>query len=146
MDRRVLVVDEQQRVSSPFRREVFEGDISNPDVWKQLTDVFDLTKNPPAIILGTDSAGDNLRTALWIKRTYPDVYVFARTNDVSCIAVCAGSERGVRHQQHHAAVRVEYSRVLAGLRVAGATIFSTVNQFQKIIQAGVHSSHDAPFE
>ena len=85
-DRRVLVVDEQERLPSDFRRQVFEGDISHPDVWQQLTNAFDLTRNQPTVILGTGSAEDNLRTALWIKRKYPNVYVFARTNDTSMFA------------------------------------------------------------
>jgi hypothetical protein len=91
-DRRVLVVDEQQRLSAHFRRAVFEGDISNPEVWQQLTDAFDLTQNEPTVILGTGSAEDNLRTALWIKRRFPNVYVFARTNDVSQFALEVSAE------------------------------------------------------
>ncbi|MBH81516.1 MAG: potassium transporter TrkA [Gammaproteobacteria bacterium] len=94
-DRRVLVVDEQQRLSSDFRREVYEGDISHPEVWRQLTDTFDLTRNEPTVILGTGSEEDNLRTALWIKRKYPNLFVYARTNDVSEFALDVSAEYGI---------------------------------------------------
>jgi Trk K+ transport system NAD-binding subunit len=94
-DRRVLVVDEQQVLTTDFRRQVFEGDISHPEVWQQLTDAFDLTTDQPTVILGTGSAEDNLRTALWIKRKYPNVYVFARTNDVSSFALQVSAEHDI---------------------------------------------------
>ena len=94
-DRRVLVVDEQQRLSSDFRREVYEGDISHPEVWRQLTDTFDLARNEPTVILGTGSEEDNLRTALWIKRKYPNLFVYARTNDVSEFALDVSAEYGI---------------------------------------------------
>ena len=91
-DRRVLVVDEQQRLSTDFRRQVFEGDIAHPEVWQQLTSAFDLTQNQPTVILGTGRAEENLRTALWLKRRYPNIYVFARTNDVSKFALEVSAE------------------------------------------------------
>ena len=94
-DRRVLVVDEQQRLAAGFRREVFEGDISHPEVWQQLTNTFDLARNEPTVILGTGSEEDNLRTALWIKRKYPNVYVFARTNDHSRFALEVSAEHDI---------------------------------------------------
>lgn len=94
-DRRVLVVEEQQRLATGFHREVFEGDISHPEVWQHLTASFDLTRNQPTVILGTGSEEDNLRTALWIKRKYPNVYVFARTNDVSRFALEVSAEHAI---------------------------------------------------
>jgi hypothetical protein len=94
-DRRILVAEEQQLMKGAYRRMVLEGDISHPDVWRRLTDEIDLNQNHPTIILGTGRAEDNLRTALWIKRKYPNTLVFARTNDVSALALEVGAEHDI---------------------------------------------------
>ncbi len=94
-DRRILVAEEQERLGSNYERLVFEGDISNPEVWQQLTNKIDLSLNEPTIILGTGSTEDNLRTALWIKRRYPNALVFARTNDQSALALEVGAEHDI---------------------------------------------------
>lgn len=94
-DRRILVAEEQERLGDGYQRLVFEGDISNPEVWQQLADSVDLAANEPTIILGTGSTEDNLRTALWIKRRYPNALVFARTNDQSALALEVGAEHDI---------------------------------------------------
>jgi voltage-gated potassium channel Kch len=94
-DRRILVAEEQERLGDDYERLVFEGDISNPEVWQQLVARIDLSCNEPTIILGTGSTEDNLRTALWIKRRYPNALVFARTNDQSALALEVGAEHDI---------------------------------------------------
>lgn len=76
-DRRILVAEEQQRLSGNYRRMVLQGDISHPEVWRRLTDSVDLSEHQPTLILGTGQAEENLRTALWLKRRYPNALVFA---------------------------------------------------------------------
>jgi hypothetical protein len=60
------------------------------------TAAVNLTRNRPTIILGTGRAEDNLRTALWIKRKYPNALVFARTNDVSELVQEVGAEHDIQ--------------------------------------------------
>ena len=96
-DRRVLVVDEQAQIDSRYPRLVFQGDISHPQVWRELADSIDLTKNAPTVLLGTGAEQDNLRTALWLKDKYPNALVLARTNDKSHFASAIGGERGIRN-------------------------------------------------
>ncbi len=96
-DRRVLVVDEQQRIEQKYKRTVFQGDISHPDVWRQLTSTIDLAKDEPTIVLGTGEEQNNLRTALWIKQKYPNALVFVRTNDQSNFAMKVGGEHGIKN-------------------------------------------------
>ena len=91
-DRRVLVVAEQERLAQKLRTDVFQGDISHPDVWRQLTDTIDLSKDEPTIILGTGQEQENLRTALWLKQKFPNAAVYARTNDTSNFALAVGNE------------------------------------------------------
>lgn len=95
-DRRVLVADEQQRMGDNYQRLIFEGDISHPEVWSDLGESIDLSRDEPTVILGTGRAEDNLRTALWLKENYPNAFVFVRTNDKSELAVEVGAEHGIR--------------------------------------------------
>ena len=94
-DRRVLVVDEQKRLGGGFQRLVLQGDIGHPQVWRELLDNVDLTVGEPVVILGTGDAAANLRTALWIKRNWPNTLVFTRTNDASELARQVGGEHGI---------------------------------------------------
>ncbi|MEM7099938.1 MAG: NAD-binding protein [Pseudomonadota bacterium] len=95
--RRVLVVDEQEKIHADYDRHVFEGDIAHPDVWRQLTDKLDLEKDNPTVVLGTGEEQNNLRTALWIKQKYPNAVVYARTNDRSNFALAVGGEHGIKN-------------------------------------------------
>ncbi len=95
-DRRVLVVAEQNRLKYNFTQNVFQGDISHPEVWRRLTNTIDLDQNQPTVILGTGQEQDNLRTALWIKGRFPNAQVFARTNDISNFALEVGAENGIK--------------------------------------------------
>jgi voltage-gated potassium channel Kch len=95
-DRRVLVAEEQQRMGDNYQRLIFEGDISHPEVWSDLGESIDLSRDEPTVILGTGRAEDNLRTALWLKENYPNALVFVRTNDKSELAVEVGAEHGIR--------------------------------------------------
>ncbi len=94
-DRRMLVAEEQQRLQGTYERIVLQGDISHPEVWRRLTDQADLSRAHPTILLGTGRAEDNLRTALWLKRKYPNALVFARTNDTSRLAEEVGAEHDI---------------------------------------------------
>lgn len=77
--RRIQVVDEQLNLHNFCRREILEGDISHPGVWKELQNKVDLETTQPIIILCTNSEEDNLRTSLWLKRKYPDAMIVARS-------------------------------------------------------------------
>jgi Trk K+ transport system NAD-binding subunit len=84
--RRILVADEQHAFSGTYRRELFEGDIGNPDVWQQLQTRVDLDQADTVVVLGTGREEDNLRTALWIKEKFPHAKVIARSSKASRFA------------------------------------------------------------
>jgi Trk K+ transport system NAD-binding subunit len=77
--RAIQVADEQLQLDNFYKREVFEGDISHPEVWQQLVAKVDLTDSKPIIILCTKSVEDNFRTSLWLKNKYPDAMIIARS-------------------------------------------------------------------
>ena len=93
-NRRILVAEEQQRLGHYYRREVFQGDISHPEVWRQLRQTVNLDEHHPTIILGTGRTEDNLRTALWLADKHPNARVYARTNDASPLAIDIARENG----------------------------------------------------
>lgn len=95
-DRRILVAAEQERIGTDYQRSVFQGNISHPAVWEQLSQTVALHADEPTVILGTGKEQDNLRTALWIKERYPNARIFARTNDISKFALAVGSEHGIK--------------------------------------------------
>jgi len=95
VERRVLVVQEQGYLSEGYRRVLVHGHVGHPEVWRKLAESVDLSHSEPTVILGTGSAEENLRAAMWVKRRWPNALVFARTNDVSVFATDVGSEHGI---------------------------------------------------
>ena len=95
-DRRLQVVEEQQRLSSGQRRLVLQGDVSHPEVWRKLRSSVDLDVGEPVIILGTGDAAHNLRTSLWIKRNWPNCLVYSRTHDASELTAQMHAEHGIQ--------------------------------------------------
>jgi Trk K+ transport system NAD-binding subunit len=93
--RRIQVVDEQLKLANFCRREIFEGNISHPEVWKQLQSKVDLANTCPIIILCTDSVEDNFRTSLWMKRKHPEAMVIARSYLPSKFAEDVGEQYNI---------------------------------------------------
>lgn len=93
--RRVLVVDEQLKLSAFSKREVFEGNITHPEIWDKLYQNIDLSISEPIIILGTGSAEENLRAALWLKEKYPNALIIARSHQPSQFAQEIGQQNGI---------------------------------------------------
>jgi len=93
--RRVLVADEQMEFSGEYRRELYEGDISHPEVWDRLRQRIELEGDNTVFVLGTGREEDNLRTALWIRRKYPGALVIARSSRESLFATEVGEEHDI---------------------------------------------------
>ena len=93
--RRVQIVDEQQKHDIFYKRKIYQGDTTHPDVWRKLTGDINLSRGEPVVIMGTSDSANNLRTALWIKQKHNNALIFARTNDTSEFAQAVGKEHGV---------------------------------------------------
>lgn len=96
-ERRVLVAEEQMTFSAGYRREVFEGDISHPAVWQRLRDTIAIASDAlnAVFILGTGNEEDNLRTAIWLRRGYPNAMIIARSSKASLFAEQVGREHNI---------------------------------------------------
>jgi len=95
-NRRLQVVEEQERLRSDRGRLVLQGDVSHPEVWRKLRSSVDLEVGEPVVILGTGDAAHNLRTALWIRRNWPNCLVYSRTHDASELTAQLHAEHGLQ--------------------------------------------------
>ncbi|MEP6390967.1 MAG: NAD-binding protein [Halioglobus sp.] len=93
--RRVMVAEEQMAFSSSYRREVYEGDISHPEVWQRMHSDVDLGGSNVVFVLGTGREEDNLRTAIWLKRQNATAMVIARSSKESRFADEVGTEHDI---------------------------------------------------
>ena len=93
--RRVLIADEQMEFVCNYRRELFEGDISHPELWERVQGCVKLNSEDTVFILGTGSEEENLRTALWIRQKFPVAKVIARSSKESQFASEVGRDNDI---------------------------------------------------
>lgn len=93
--RRVLVADEQTKFSGNYRREGFEGDISNPGVWERVRNSVNIAGENTVFILATGYEEQNLRTSLWLRRQYPDAMIISRSSKESLFASEVSKEHDI---------------------------------------------------
>ncbi|MFT4519250.1 MAG: hypothetical protein ACI9JM_001641 [Halioglobus sp.] len=93
--RRVLVADEQIEYSGSYRRKIFEGDISHPEVWDRVQQSVDISGDNTAFVLGTGREEENLRMGLWLRQKHPGAMVVSRTSEESLFANEVGEEHNI---------------------------------------------------
>jgi Trk K+ transport system NAD-binding subunit len=93
--RRVLVADEQTQFAGGYRREQFEGDISNPEIWDKIHSTVDIQGDNTVFVMGTGNEELNLRTALWLRRKHPWAMVISRSSKESLFAAEVGKEHNI---------------------------------------------------
>ena len=93
--RKVQVADEQLAFAYSYRRELFEGDIAYPEVWEQLSGQIAIGGDNSVFVLGTGREEENLRTALWLRRNYPQAMIVARSSQPSRYAAEVGEEHDI---------------------------------------------------
>jgi hypothetical protein len=69
-----------------YQKHLFEGDIAHPEVWDRLRTDIALDGSNTVFVLGTGREEENLRTALWLRRKYPDAMVISRSSKDSRFA------------------------------------------------------------
>ena len=93
--RRVLVADEQMKFSGGYKRELFEGDMSHPEVWDRVGREAQIDGDNTVFVLGTGREEENLRTALWLRGKYPGAMIIARSSKESLFATEVGQEHDI---------------------------------------------------
>ena len=93
--RRVMVADEQMEFSGSYQRQMFDGDVANPDVWKKVRRDANVEGDNTIFVLGTGREEENLRSALWLRKKYPGAMVIARSSKESLFASEVGREHNI---------------------------------------------------
>jgi hypothetical protein len=93
--RRVLVADEQMAFAGDYKRLLYEGDIGHPEVWETLRNEVKIDGDNTVFVLGTGREEENLRTALWLRRRYPEALIIARCSMESNFASAVGQENNI---------------------------------------------------
>jgi hypothetical protein len=93
--RRLMVADEQMAFDGDYRRELFEGDISHPEIWEKLRAKVPLAGEDTVVVLGTGREEENLRTAIWLRRHFPQAKMIARSSRESRFAAEVGAEHRI---------------------------------------------------
>lgn len=93
--RRVMIADEQTEFSASYRREQFEGDISNPEVWERIRNTVDIEGDNTVFVMGTGHEELNLRTSIGLRRQYPGAMIISRSSKESLFAAEVGKEHNI---------------------------------------------------
>lgn len=86
----VLVIDEhatrnarafQERpgFDDDYRREILDGDLLDPELWRRVGEAVRATGRDPVVILGSGNDGTNLQAALLARRQHPTGYLIVRS-------------------------------------------------------------------
>ena len=95
-DRRILVVKEQKDIPKDIFMHVLQGDIGHPEVWQLLEQQIDLNETEPLVLVATGVDYENLRTALWLKKKYPNTKVMVRSARPSRFAESVSEVAGIQ--------------------------------------------------
>jgi len=93
--RRVLIADEQMDFSGGYKRVLFEGDISHPEVWDRVNREARLEGDNTVFVLGTGREEENLRIALGLRQKYPGAMIVSRSRKESLFAAAVGQEHDI---------------------------------------------------
>jgi voltage-gated potassium channel Kch len=92
-EQEVRLFDEHMRVDRQhYEREVVEGDMRDPNVWKEVYKHLELERAQPVVVLGSDDDDVNLQVALWLRDRFESdgkhhVKVVVRCHRESAFAV-----------------------------------------------------------
>lgn len=71
--------EEEPGFSDDYERRVVDGDILDPDVWRDIEEAVNVRGHPPVIIIGSGEDRTNLHAALSVGRTHPDALIIVRS-------------------------------------------------------------------
>ena len=75
---RALEFQEQYGFRPGYTLERVDGDLRNPRTWRTIEPFFHETNRELVLVLGTDDAGSNILTALWLSQRFRQAYIVAR--------------------------------------------------------------------
>ena len=94
--RRILVAKEHKEIPKDINLHVLQGEIGHPEVWRQLEHLLDKRETEPLVLIATGVDDENLRTALWLKKKYPNAKVMVRSARPSNFAESVCKKAGIQ--------------------------------------------------
>ncbi len=93
--RRTGIFAEQVGFVGNYQREVVDGDIRDPDVWRRVEATIDAGAVEPVLVVGSGLDRINLRIAMALGRRYPEALVLARSERRWAFAEVFSAEAGI---------------------------------------------------
>lgn len=93
--RRAAIFDEQVGFAPGYEVRIVDGDIRDPEVWKQVGEHIDLGQGEPVFVVGSGIDRSNLRIALTLSTRYPNGLIIARSDRQWSFAEVFSREAGI---------------------------------------------------
>lgn len=74
-----LISDEQVLTQRNYSRNIYEGDIDDPEVWQRLFSEVVVGDEEPVFLITTGDDQTNLRCAIWLRKQFPNALIISRT-------------------------------------------------------------------
>jgi Trk K+ transport system NAD-binding subunit len=94
--RRSAIFEEQIGFTSTYERVLVDGDIRDPDVWKQVDAVLDPDRADPVFVVGSGQGRANIRIALTLRSRYPQSEVVGRSERPWAFAEAFSEDAGIQ--------------------------------------------------
>lgn len=77
--RNARAFEEEPGFTNDYERAVIDGDILDPDVWRDISETVSLESRPPVVIVGSGDDRTNLHAALAVSRSHPEALIIVRS-------------------------------------------------------------------
>jgi Trk K+ transport system NAD-binding subunit len=74
-----LIADELVVTERKYSRNIYDGDIDDPEVWQRLFNDVVSGNEEPVFVITTGDDQSNLRCAIWLRKQFPKALIIART-------------------------------------------------------------------
>ena len=86
---------EQPGFAPGYETEIIDGDLRDPLVWAQVSDIIEADRGDPVVVVGSGEDGTNLHVALDVSKQCPNAYIIARSFRESPFAADVSLDAGV---------------------------------------------------
>lgn len=77
--RHARAFEEEPGFSDDYERAVIDGDVLDPDVWRDINETLSLEARPPVVIVGSGDDRTNLHAALAVSKSHPGALIIVRS-------------------------------------------------------------------
>lgn len=85
-EQQALIADEEMVTERQYSRNIYKGDIDDPEVWQRLFSEVVIGDQEPVFVITTGDNKTNLRCAIWLRKRFQNALIISRTPAPSCFA------------------------------------------------------------